>query len=49
MKIEIDIPLEELDYKSDYVNSDEGNHVDILIEMITDKAASLLVQQIDYD
>ena len=49
MKIEIDIPIEELDYESDYDNRDEGNHVDVLIEMITDKAASLLVQQIDYD
>ena len=49
MKIEIDIPIEELDYESDYDDSDEGNHVDVLIEMITDKAASLLVQQIDYD
>ena len=49
MKIEIDIPIEELDYESDYDDRDEGNHVDALIEMITDKAASLLVQQIDYD
>ena len=49
MKIEIDIPIEELDYESDYDDRDEGNHVDVLIEMITDKAASLLVQQIDYD
>ena len=49
MKIEIDIPIEELDYESNYDNRDEGNHVDVLIEMITDKAASLLVQQIDYD
>ena len=49
MKIEIDIPIEELDYESDYDYSDKGNHVDVLIEMITDKAASLLVQQIDYD
>ena len=47
MKIEIDIPIEELDYESDY--DDKSNHVDVLIEMITDKAASLLVQQIDYD
>ena len=49
MKIEIDIPIEELDYESNYDDRDEGNHVDVLIEMITDKAASLLVQQIDYD
>ena len=49
MKIEIDIPIEEFDYESDYDDSDEGNHIDALIEMITDKAASLLVQQIDYD
>ena len=49
MKVEIDIPIEELDYESDYDDRDEGNHVDVLIEMITDKAASLLVQQIDYD
>ena len=49
MKIEIDIPIEELDYESDYDYSDKGNHVDVLIEMITDKAASLLVQHIDYD
>ena len=49
MKIEIDIPIEELDYESDYDDRDEGDHVDVLIEMITDKAASLLVQQIDYD
>ena len=49
MKIEIDIPIEELDYESDYDYSDKGNHIDVLIEMITDKAASLLVQHIDYD
>ena len=49
MKIEIDIPIEEFNYESDYDDSDKGNHVDVLIEMITDKAASLLVQQIDYD
>ena len=49
MKIEIDIPFEEFDYESDYDDNDEGNHIDVLIEMITDKAASLLVQQIDYD
>ena len=49
MKIEIDIPFEEFDYESDYDNNDEGNHIDVLIEMITDKAASLLVQHIDYD
>ena len=49
MKVEIDIPIEELDYESNYDDRDEGNHVDVLIEMITDKAASLLVQQIDYD
>ena len=47
MKIEIDIPIEEFDYESDY--DDKSNHIDVLIEMITDKAASLLVQQIDYD
>lgn len=49
MKIEIDIPVEEFDYESDYDDNDEGNHIDVLIDMITDKAASLLVQQIDYD
>ena len=49
MRIEIDIPIEELDYESDYDYSDKGNHIDVLIEMITDKAASLLVQHIDYD
>ena len=48
MKIEIDIPFEEFNYESDYDNNDEGNHIDVLIEMITDKAAALLVQQIDY-
>ena len=49
MRIEIDIPIEELDYESDYDDRDEGNHIDALIEIITDKAASLLVRQIDYD
>ena len=49
MKIEIDIPIEELDYESNYDDRDEGNHVDVLIEMITDKAASLLAQHIAYD
>ena len=49
MKIEIDIPIEELDYESDYDDRDEGNHINALTEIITDKAASLLVQQIDYD
>ena len=49
MKIEIDIPIEELDYESGYDDRDEGNHIDALIEIITDKAASLLVRQIDYD
>lgn len=32
MKIEIDIPIEELDYESDYDYSDKGNHIDVLIE-----------------
>ena len=49
MKIEIDIPIEEFDYESDYDDRDEGNHIEALIETITDKAASLLVRRIDYD
>ena len=48
MKIEIDIPVEEFDYESNYDENDEGNHIDALVEMITDKAAALLIQQIDY-
>lgn len=48
MKIEIDIPFEELNYESDYEDYDTGNHVDALVEVITDKAAALLVEDIDY-
>ena len=49
MILNVAFESEELDYESNYDDRDEGNHVDVLIEMITDKAASLLVQQIDYD
>ena len=54
MKIELDIPVEEFNYTEydddyDYCTGEKNNHINILIEMITDKAASLIVEQIDYD
>ena len=54
MKIELDIPIEEFNYTEyddeyDYCTGSTDNHVNVLIEMITDKAAALIVEQIDYD
>lgn len=54
MKIELDIPIEEFNYTEyndeyDYCTGNTDNHVNVLIEMITDKAAALIVEQIDYD
>lgn len=54
MKIELDIPVEEFNYTEydddyDYCTGEKNNHINVLIEMITDKAASLIVEQIDYD
>lgn len=54
MKIELDIPIEEFNYAEyddeyDYCTGHTDNHVNVLIEMITDKAAALIVEQIDYD
>lgn len=54
MKIELDIPIEEFNYTEydddyDYCTGEKNNHVNVLIEMITDKAASLIIEQIDYD
>lgn len=54
MKIELDIPVEEFNYTEydddyDYCTGEKNNHINVLIEIITDKAASLIVEQIDYD
>lgn len=49
MKIEIDIPIEELDYESDYDEYDDGNHAKALVNIITDKVAAQIINSYNYD
>lgn len=49
MKVEIDIPIEELDYESDYDEYDDGNHAKALVNIITDKVAAQIINSYNYD
>ena len=49
MKIEIDIPIEEFDYESDYDEYDDGNHAKALVNIITDKVAAQIINNYNYD
>ena len=49
MKIEIDIPIEELDYESDYDEYNDGNHAKALVNIITDKVAAQIINSYNYD
>ena len=48
MKIEIDIPIEELDYESDYDEYNDGNHAKALVNIITDKVAAQIINSYNY-
>ena len=48
MKIEIDIPIEELDYESDYDEYNDGNHAKALVNIITDKVAAQIIDSYNY-
>ena len=48
MKIEIDIPIEEFDYESDYDEYDDGNHAKALVNIITDKVAAQIINSYNY-
>ena len=48
MKIELDIPVEEFNYTEydddyDYCTGEKNNHINVLIEMITDKAVKPII------
>ena len=49
MKIEIDIPVEEFDYESDYDEYDDGNHAKSFVNIITDKVAAQIINSYNYD
>ena len=49
MKIEIDIPIEELDYESGYDEYNDGNHAKALVNIITDKVAAQIINSYNYD
>ena len=49
MKIEIDIPIEEFDYESDYDEYNDGNHARALVNIITDKVAAQIINSYNYD
>ena len=49
MKIEIDIPIEEFDYESDYDEYNDGNHAKALVNIITDKVAAQIINSYNYD
>ena len=49
MKIEIDIPVEEFDYESDYDEYDDGNHAKAFVNIITDKVAAQIINSYNYD
>ena len=48
MKVEIDIPIEELDYESDYDEYNDGNHAKALVNIITDKVAAQIINSYNY-
>lgn len=48
MKIEIDIPVEEFDYESDYDEYNDGNHAKALVNIITDKVAAQIINSYNY-
>ena len=48
MKIEIDIPIEEFDYESDYDEYNDGNHAKALVNIITDKVAAQIINSYNY-
>lgn len=48
MEVTLNIPYEELNY-NDWMGDPLGNHTDAFLEIITDKAAALIVDQIDHD
>ena len=49
MKIEIDIPIEEFDYESDYDEHDDGNHAKAFVNIIANKVAAQIINGYNYD
>ena len=49
MKIEIDIPIEEFDYESDYDEYNDGNHARVLVNIIANKVAAQIINGYNYD
>ena len=49
MKIEIDIPIEEFDYESDYGEYDDGNHAKAFVNIIANKVAAQIINGYNYD
>ena len=49
MKIEIDIPIEEFDYESDYDEYDVGNHAKAFVNIIANKVAAHIINGYNYD
>lgn len=49
MKIEIDIPIEEFDYESDYDEYDDENHAKAFVNIIANKVAAHIINGYNYD